>query len=167
MLLIGAYYILLAEYSSANDIVIGTPVVGRHNEQLENIVGMFVNTLALRNNIKQEENFEEFITRVKENCLKAFENQDYPFDKLVKKLNIQKEASRNLLFDVLFTYHGKSYPMMHFDKIKANFYIPQTNISKFDISFKSFFAIDCFSLFESLTIVSKIISMVAISCSLV
>ena len=137
MLLIGVYYILLSEYASTNDIVIGTPIVGRHNEQLENIVGMFVNTLALRNNIKQEENFEGFIKRLKENCLKAFENQDYPFDKLVKKLNIQKEASRSVLFDVLFTYQNKAYPTMNFNNSEAEFYIPKTNISKFDISLEA------------------------------
>ena len=137
MFLIGIYYILLAEYSAANDIVIGTPVIGRHKEQLENIIGMFVNTLALRNKIKQEESFEEFISKVKENCLKAFENQDYPFDKLIKKLNLQKEASRSLLFDVLFTYHGQTYPTMNFEGIEANFYMPKTNISKFDISLEA------------------------------
>ena len=137
MFLIGVYYILLSEYAASNDIVIGTPVVGRHNEQLKNIIGMFVNTLAIRNKINQEETFEEFINRIKENCLKAFENQDYPFDRLTKKLNLQKDASRNLLFDVLFTYQNQTYPIMNFDKIKADFYIPKTNIAKFDISLEA------------------------------
>jgi len=133
MLLIGTYYILLSEYSASNDIVIGTPVVGRNNEQVENIIGMFVNTLAIRNKVNQEETFKEFILKVKENCLKAFENQSYPFDRLIKKLELQKEASRNVLFDVLFTYQNQGYPIMQFDKIKAQFYVPNTNIAKFDI----------------------------------
>ena len=133
MLLIGAYYILLSEYAASNDIVIGTPVLGRSNEQVQNLVGMFVNTLAIRNKINQEETFREFIERVKETCLKAFENQNYPLDRLVRKLDIQKEASRNLLFDVMFTYQNHEYPTMEFDKIKAQFYVPKTNIAKFDI----------------------------------
>jgi amino acid adenylation domain-containing protein/thioester reductase-like protein len=133
MLLIGVYYILLSEYAASNDIVIGTPVIGRSNEQVQNLVGMFVNTLAIRNKINQEEPFNQFIERVKENCLKAFENQNYPLDRLIKKLELQKEASRNLLFDVMFTYQNQDYPTMQFDKIKAQFYVPKTNISKFDV----------------------------------
>ena len=137
MLLLGVYYILLSEYAASNDIIIGTPVVGRKNEQLENIIGMFVNTLALRNKIVQDETFEEMILRIKENCLNAFENQQYPFDMLVKKLNIPKEPSRNVLFDVLFTYHNKTYPRLNFDDIKAEFYVPETEVSKFDISLEA------------------------------
>ena len=133
MLLMGVYYILLSEYAAANDVVVGTPVVGRNNTQLQNIIGMFVNTLPIRNQINQEESFEEFIYRVKENCLKAFENQAYPLDKLIKKLELQKDASRNTMFDVLFAYQHKSYPVMDFNKIKAKFYVPETNIAKFDI----------------------------------
>lgn len=137
MLLIGVYYILLYEYSGSNDIVIGTPIVGRSQEQLQNIVGMFVNTLAIRNKINKEETFEELIKQVKANCLQAFENQEYPFDRLIKKLEIQKDTSRNALFDVLFTYHNTAYPIMQFGKINAKCYTPKTNISKFDISLEA------------------------------
>ena len=133
MLLIGVYYILLSEYAASNDIVVGTPVLGRSNEQVQNLVGMFVNTLAIRNKINQEETFEQFIEKIKENCLKAFENQNYPLDRLVKKLELQKEASRNLLFDVMFTYQNHDYPTIKFDKIKGQFYLPKTNIAKFDV----------------------------------
>lgn len=133
MLLMGTYYILLSEYASSNDIVVGTPVVGRNTEQVQDIIGMFVNTLAIRNKIEQDLTFEEFINKVKENILKALENQEYPLDRLIKKLNLQKEASRNLLFDVMFTYQNEGYPIMNFDKIKAKFYVPKTNISKFDL----------------------------------
>ena len=139
MLLIGVYYILLYEYSGSKDIVVGTPIVGRNQEQLQNIVGMFVNTLAIRNKIDKNETFEELIKKVKENCLQAFENQEYPFDRLIKKLDIQKDTSRNALFDVLFTYHNAAYPTMKFGKINAKCYTPKTNISKFDISLEAIF----------------------------
>lgn len=137
MLLIAVYYILLSEYAATNDIVIGTPIIGRNNPQLQNIIGMFVNTIAIRNKIIQEETFEEFVKRIKENCLKAFENQEYPLDRLIKKLDIQKDTSRNILFDVLFTYQNKGYPIMNFENINAKFYMPKTNISKFDLSLEA------------------------------
>lgn len=133
MLLIAVYYIILSEYSATNDIVIGTPVACRKEKELLNIIGMFVNTIALRNKINQEDTFEKFVKTIKENCLQAFENEEYPLDKLTKKLNIQRDTSRNMLFDVLFTYQKGSYPTMDFNGIKAEYYVPKLDIAKFDL----------------------------------
>ena len=95
MLMLSVYYILLSKYSSQDDIVVGTPTVGRESASLTNMVGMFVNTLALRNKVNCVESFRDFVTNVKSLCLSAFENQVYPFDELVKDLNIKKDISRN------------------------------------------------------------------------
>jgi amino acid adenylation domain-containing protein len=103
MLLISVYYIILSEYSATNDIIIGTPVACRKEEELLNIIGMFVNTLPLRNKIDQNETFYDFLNKVKENCLQAFENEEYQLDSLINKLNIQRNASRNSLFEILCT----------------------------------------------------------------
>lgn len=137
MLLISIYYILLYTYSSTNDLIIGTPVVGRKNEQLQNIVGMFVNTLPIRNKIDSKEIFSKFAEKVKNTCIQAFENQEYPFDKLIQKLNIKKDTSRNALFDVLFTYQNGDYPNIKFDDISAQFYALTSDISKFDITLEA------------------------------
>ena len=68
MLMLSVYYILLSKYSSQDDIVVGTPTVGRESASLTNMVGMFVNTLALRNKVNCVESFRDFVTNVKSLC---------------------------------------------------------------------------------------------------
>ncbi|MFC2145983.1 amino acid adenylation domain-containing protein [Acidobacteriota bacterium] len=104
MVLLAAGYVLLARYSGQEDIIVGSPVIGRRHVDLENIIGMFVSTLALRNYPRSEKTFKKFLEEVKENSLKAFENQDYPFDELVEKLEVKREANRNPLFNVEFNF---------------------------------------------------------------
>ena len=134
MLLLSCYYILLSKYTSQNDIVIGTPIVGRELPALYNILGMFVNTLALRNKVDSNSTFNNFVNAIKNNCLDAFKHQSYPFDMLVKDLNIKRDTSRNPLFDVMFVYQNNGYPEINFKDVKAEYFIPDNNISKFDLS---------------------------------
>lgn len=134
MLMLSAYYILLSKYTSQDDIVIGTPIVGRELPELSNILGMFVNTLALRNKIDHNLTFEEFSKSIKKNCLNSFKNQSYPFDMLVKDLNIKRDTSRNPLFDVMFVYQNNGYQKIDFKGTNVEYFIPDNNISKFDLT---------------------------------
>lgn len=134
MLLISIYYILLSIYSRSEDIVVGTPISGRYNEQLMDVVGMFVNTLPLRNKIDMNLSFKEFVSNIKANSIESFEHQNYPLDELIKKLGIPRDTTRNPLFDVMFIYQNNSYPTVKFDDINAKYYITKTDISKFDLS---------------------------------
>ncbi len=102
MVLLAAYNIFLAKYTEKDDIVVGTVVAGRPYADLEDIVGMFINPLALRNKVDSEKTFVEFLAIVKENTLKAYDNQDYPFEMLVDQLNIKRDMGRNPIFDTLF-----------------------------------------------------------------
>lgn len=134
MLMLSCYYILLSKYSSGDDIVVGTPIVGRNLTELNNVLGMFVNTLALRNKIDSSLSFDKFIEHIKENCINSFKNQDYPFDMLVKDLNIQRDSSRNPLFDVMFVYQNNGYPKINFKGTENQYFIPDNNVSKFDLT---------------------------------
>lgn len=135
MMLLSIYYILLYKYTSQDDIVVGSPVVGRDIAQTYNLIGMFVNTLALKNKIDSSKTFKEFLETVKQNCLNAYKYQTYPFNELVEKLDIKRDTSRSPLFDTLFTYQNNGYEDIKFKNIKsAKYYIPDTNISKFDLS---------------------------------
>jgi len=96
------FFILLAKLSGKEDIIIGTSVVGRRHIELENIMGIFTNTLALRNFPSAKKTFRQFLYEVKDNSLNAYENQDYPFEELVKKLPITRDINRNPLFDIMF-----------------------------------------------------------------
>ena len=134
MLMLSCYYILLSKYTSQDDIVVGTPIVGRELPELYNILGMFVNTLALRNKIDSSLSFNDFVNIIKDNCLNSFKHQNYPFDMLVKDLDIKRDTSRNPLFDVMFIYQNNGYPEINFKNIKAEYFIPNSNVSKFDLS---------------------------------
>ena len=134
MLLLSCYYILLSKYTSQEDIVVGSPIVGRDIEETYNVIGMFVNTLALREKIESDKTVKELIEKVKEKMQYAYKYQTYPFDELVNKLNIQRDASRSPIFDTMFIYQNKGYQEIVLDGEKAEYYIPDLNISKFDLS---------------------------------
>lgn len=134
MLMLSCYYILLYKYTSQNDIVVGSPIIGREFPEITNVLGMFVNTLALRNTVDSSLSFEDFTKIVKANCLDSFKNQSYPFDMLVKDLSIQRDPSRNPLFDTIFSFQSEGYPLINFEGASGEYFIPNNNISKFDIS---------------------------------
>jgi amino acid adenylation domain-containing protein len=110
MILLAACTILLSKYSGREDIVVGTPITGRSHPDLEYIIGMFVNMLAIRNHPRRHKEFKHFLEEVKENALTAYENQDYPFDELVIKLGIHGDGSRNPLFNVVFVQNLEVNP---------------------------------------------------------
>ena len=134
MLLLSVYYILLSKYSSQEDIVVGSPIVGRNIAELYNLIGMFVNTLAMRANIDSNLSFKDFLSYIKNMCLNNYKYQDYPFDELVDKLKIQRDTSRNPLFDVMFIYQNNGNATADFGDIKTEYFTPDTKISKFDLS---------------------------------
>ncbi|MCP5049416.1 MAG: amino acid adenylation domain-containing protein, partial [bacterium] len=111
MVLLSISSILLSKLCGQEDIVIGTPVAGRRHADLEKIIGMFVNTLALRNYPRGEISVEGFLKQVKGRTLGAFEHQEYPFEDLVDIAGITRDASRNPVFDVMIS-------LDHFDRGK-------------------------------------------------
>lgn len=137
MFLLACYYILLSKYSSSEDIIIGSPVIGRSLSETYNLIGMFVNTLALRNTVDSNLSFKDFVLNIKEKILDAYKYQTYPFDELVKKLNIPKDTSRNPLFDVMFIYQNNGYKKLDFKNIQSEYYTPNIGISKFDLSLEA------------------------------
>jgi amino acid adenylation domain-containing protein len=101
--LLAIYYILLAKYSGQEDIIIGIATVGRTHADLQNTAGMFVNMVPARNQPKENITFADFLTQVKENLLKAYENQDYPYEELIKQLKLPRTPGRDPLIDAAFT----------------------------------------------------------------
>ncbi len=95
---------------------------------------MFVNSLPLRNYIDCSLSFADFVNIVKSNCTSSFSNSTYPFDELVNNLNIQRDSSRNPLFDTMFIYQNTGMPNVSFDNISGTLYAPDTKVSKFDFS---------------------------------
>jgi amino acid adenylation domain-containing protein len=107
MFLLAVCNVLLWKLTQQEDIVIGTPVMGRSHNDLENIIGMFVGQLPMRNRPSGHKTFREFLEEIKINALNAYENQDYQFDELTRKLGLQGDVSRHPLFDVVFAIFNK------------------------------------------------------------
>jgi NAD(P)-dependent dehydrogenase (short-subunit alcohol dehydrogenase family)/acyl carrier protein len=108
MVMLAVYDILLAKLSGQEDIIVGTFTNGRDFAYLEKIVGMLVKTIVLRNRPAEDLTFREFLVQLKEKVLNAFKNQDYPFDRLVEKLHVDRQTGRNPLFDVAFNYFSNT-----------------------------------------------------------
>lgn len=104
MFFLSAFIILLYKYSGQNEIIVGSPTAGRNNVQLKNIIGMFVNDLVFDSTIDSNETYLEFIEKTKNNLLNDLTHADYPFDMLVKDLNLSVDNSKNPLFDVMFSF---------------------------------------------------------------
>jgi amino acid adenylation domain-containing protein len=100
--LLAAYYLLLLTYSNQKDIVIGTFMANRQYPETNGLIGFFVNTIALRQKIDTEQEIAAFIKAVGENVIRAQENQEAPFEKLVEEMKIERDTSRSPLFQALF-----------------------------------------------------------------
>jgi amino acid adenylation domain-containing protein len=91
---------LLHRYTGQTDIVVGCPTAGRNRVEWEKLVGFFVNTLALRDQVHRTDSFEALLRRVRDTCIEAFAHDGYPFDRLVGDLRLERDFGRHPLFDV-------------------------------------------------------------------
>ena len=110
MLLLAIFNVILCRLSGQEDIVVGTPLAGRRHADLQPIIGMFVNTVALRNAPSLDKSFVEFLNDVKKSTVEAFENQDYQYEELVDQVVANRDVGRNPLFDVVFTLQNAEPP---------------------------------------------------------
>lgn len=96
-----AFSTLLARYSNQKDIVMGTPTANRQSSQVENLIGFFVNTLVLRSSLDSSDTFTCLVEKSRKTALSAFENQQLPFEKLVEKLQPERDSSQSPLFQIM------------------------------------------------------------------
>lgn len=135
MFLVSAVNILLYKYTGKKDIIIGSPVSGREQRGLEDQIGFFVNTIPLRNNIDSGISFVDFLDKVKDNCIEAYDHQIYPLDLLIEELNLQRDTSRNPLFEIAVSLQEESSDTILFDGLKTSILKPEITSSKFDLHF--------------------------------
>ncbi|MCC2442986.1 amino acid adenylation domain-containing protein [Bacillus cereus] len=139
MAFLATYNILLAKLCNQDDIIIGTPVSGRSHASLSSVVGMFVNTIALRNKPLNELTVKEFIAQVKEKTLLALDNQEFPFEKLVEGLELSGKTNRNPLFDTMFTLNNETTKTtVEIPDCKIEYYNETVyNGAQFDLTFNA------------------------------
>ena len=138
MFLLSSLNTLLHRYTGEEEIIIGCPIAGRDHADLEDQIGFYTNTLALRTNIKGTLSFNELYNTVKEELLEAYNHQVYPFDKIVEELNLIRDTSRNALFDILLVLQNVDYKE-HTEKVTLeNIGVIKDHgeiMSRFDIEF--------------------------------
>lgn len=107
MILFAAWSILLAKRSNSEDLVIGSPIANRRRPEIEGLIGLFVNPLALRVRVRDDMLLGELLDQVKEVTLGAYDHQDVPFEKIVEALRPQRSFSRSPLFQVVLVFHNE------------------------------------------------------------
>jgi amino acid adenylation domain-containing protein len=134
MILLTSFYILLYRYSGQNEILIGTPIANRNQPELENLIGVFINTLVLRINIDDDLNFLQLLRRVRNVCLDAYAHQDLPFEKLVEELKPQRDLSRTPIFQTVFNMQNSPLPQLETPGFGVGFMDIDRGVSQFDLT---------------------------------
>jgi len=135
MVLLALFHVLLAKLTGLEDTVVGTPSAGRDHVDLEPLVGMFVNTLAMRNFPRHERDFDDFLQDVKHRTIEAFANQDYDFEDLVRAVATEKDISRSPIFDGFMALQNMEMPEVSIPGLRLRAYPYDRQVARFDLSF--------------------------------
>ncbi len=140
MTIIAGVNVLLKKYANQDDIVIGTPVAGRDNLQLQNQIGFYVNTLAIRTRLSGKESFGALLQKQREQFLRSFEYQNFPFEMLVEELNLKRDLSRSPIFDVMVVLQNmeglSTDDLKHLDaEVELERLNASSGITKYDLTF--------------------------------
>ncbi len=129
------FKMLMYRYSGQRDICVGSPIANRNTQQVENLIGFFVNTIAIRTEIDPHTSFKALLDQVKRNTLEAYDNQDVPFEKLVEAIVKDRDAGRSPIFQVVFSLQdANTLPSLPGNlQISGVDYL--TSTSKFELSF--------------------------------
>jgi amino acid adenylation domain-containing protein len=134
MTLMAAFVAMLSRYSGQTDVVVATPVANRSRVELESIIGLFVNTLALRVDVDDDPSFIGLLRRVRETALEAFSNQDLPFEKLVAELNPERSQSYAPVAQVLFVLQNGLEQGATWTGLERERLLTERGTAKFDLA---------------------------------
>jgi len=138
MMLLAAFKVLLHRYSANEDIIIGSPIANRAQSETEDLIGFFLNNLALRTSVPGDSTFREVLSRVRHTALDAYANQDVPFERLIEELKPERDLSRTSIFQVYFNLFSFSDQIDLPDGESINFVDAwlqsEENLSKFDLT---------------------------------
>jgi amino acid adenylation domain-containing protein len=133
MLLLAAFQTLLYRYSGQTDILTGTPIAGRERTETQNLIGLFVNTLVMRNTFSGALRFRELLALTRETALDAYAHQDVPFEKVVEELRLDRDTSREALFQVMFVLQNTPAPVLELKGLSLEVLPIHNQTAKFDL----------------------------------
>ncbi|RBL90699.1 non-ribosomal peptide synthetase [Chitinophaga flava] len=136
MTLLAAFKVLLYRYSGQDDICVGTPLAGRKQQEVESLIGFFINTLAVRSDLGNDPGFDTFLQQVKNTLLEGYEHQDMPFEKVVDAVVRTRDLSRHPLFQVMFLLHNTpDIPAFSLGDLAVEMEEVEETTAKFDLIF--------------------------------
>ncbi|HSE15901.1 MAG TPA: condensation domain-containing protein, partial [Pyrinomonadaceae bacterium] len=133
MTLLAAFNILLQRYTGQNDFCLGTPVAGRNQTEIENLIGVFINTLVLRTQLDGDPSFRELLGRVRSMSMNAFANQELPFERLVESLQPERNLSHTPIFQAMFSFQVPSGNNNEFAGLRFSSLDADNQMSPFDL----------------------------------
>jgi amino acid adenylation domain-containing protein/FkbH-like protein len=134
MVLVAVYNVVLSKYSGQEDIILGTTTAGRDHADLENMIGLMIETLALRNVPAVDKTFAGFLQEIKTNTLAAFDNQAYPFRELIRQVADETDLSRNPLFDAMLIFQDMDFMDLEIEDLTFRPYEFEAGIAKLDLT---------------------------------
>jgi amino acid adenylation domain-containing protein/non-ribosomal peptide synthase protein (TIGR01720 family) len=135
MTLLAAFATLLHRYSEQEEIVIGTPIANRNNNQIEELIGFFINMLALRCQFKSDVLFTQLLTQVRETCLQAYAHQDVPFEQVIEALKPKRSLSYTPIFQVVFVLQNAPMTQLALPQLTVQIVEPDNLTAKYDLVF--------------------------------
>jgi amino acid adenylation domain-containing protein/FkbH-like protein len=133
MFLLAAFQVLLGRYAGQDDVVVGTVVANRTRAELERIVGLFVNTLALRTSLAGDPTFREVLRRVRAVTLGAYEHQEVPFERVVEEINPERTLSRSPIFQVAFAVQNTPRRAVSYGDLELSPMESEAGVARFDL----------------------------------
>jgi amino acid adenylation domain-containing protein len=134
MYLFAAFNVLINRYTGQEDLAVGIPVANRNQIKTESLIGFFANTLVIRTDLSGEPAFTELLTRVKRILIKAYEHQEFPFEKLVEMMNPKRDLSRTPLIQIMFALEEASLSVEKMGDLRLEPVRVNTGMSKFDLT---------------------------------
>ncbi len=134
--LVAACQVLFARWSNQDDIAVGSVVSGRNRPELHNLVGFFVNTVVLRSTVDENRSFGEFLGTVRDVALDAVAHDEAPFEQVLDALHVQREVSRNPLFDVMVLLHDAPTGLPEFAGLTAAAVDLARDVANFDLTYE-------------------------------
>jgi len=128
MSLFASFAALLYRYTGSEDILVGTPVANRNHDQIEELIGFFVNTIVLRVHFQESLSFEDLLEQVKNTALEAYQHQEIPFEQVVEELQIVRDLSYTPIFQVMFILLNTPFEEIELNDLTINL-MPTENIN--------------------------------------
>ncbi|MFS4448468.1 amino acid adenylation domain-containing protein [Maribacter sp. 2307UL18-2] len=138
VLIFTVYQVFLSKFSGQKELMIGVPVSGRKHPSLRNMYGMFVNSIALKCIVNDNDTFVELLKKQNDNVRDGLNNQEYPFQEVIANIDKKRDVSRNPIFDTMFIFQNMVLPNLNMGSLKYSKNFFDTGYSKFDLSLEIF-----------------------------